>query len=257
MLEQGRYHLCAYSALLAAGTDLDVAAVRDDILTIQNNHFVLPRSMDLIAAAAMSATLSDARIASPTMRQIFNPHIRPITVGATPGNDANVWLLDHYPFMVPPWEEIQALVTEAAGVTEQSTVLAWLRLQYEAPPSGRVYPWKWTSTTAATANAWTTVASTFADALPIGNYCIIGSEHFSTNAQAHRIIFPDQVYRPGMLSFASTGQRLPYAMGMYQFGVMGYFRSNAIPQLQVLCNGADAVHTGFLHVVRVSDTLPG
>lgn len=255
MLRQGFYHLSAFAATLGPGTDLDVSAVTDDIITIQSSHLVLPREMDLIACAAMSATLDRARLASPTTRQIFNPYIRPITVGALPGNNLNIQLLDHAPFQIRAWEEIQAQVTIAPGTTEPACVLAWLRLQPEQVPSGRVYPWRWSSTTAAVANAWTTCVLTFADNLPVGQYAVIGSEHFSTNARAHRIIFPDQVYRPGMPSFASTGQRLPYAMSMYQFGVMGYFRSNAIPTVQVLVNGTDATHTGYLHVVRVSESL--
>jgi len=255
MLRQGFWHTCAWSASLSTGTDQDTAAVRDDILTIQNNHFVLPRPMDLTMAMALGATLSDARIASPTMRQIFNPHIRPINVSALPGNNTNLWILDHSPFVIPPWEEIQTLLTCAPAMTEQDTVVANLRLAYEPCPAGNVYPWKWTSTTAAVANTWTTLAVTFADTLPIGTYAVVGTEHFSTNAQAHRIIFPDQVYRPGMPSYASAGQRLPYAISMYQFGCAGYFRSNAVPTFQVLVNGTDASHTGYLHIVRVSDTV--
>jgi hypothetical protein len=252
---QGNYHLAAFAATLATGTDLDVAAVIDDILSIQNSHFVLPRDMDLIMAAAMSATLDRARLASPTMRQIFNPYIRPITVGALLGNNANLQIMDEMPFKIPAWEEVAAQVTVAPGTTEPACVLAWLRAQYVPPPQGRVYPWRFTSTTAAVANSWTTLALTFADALPVGMYAVIGSEHFSTNARAHRIIFPDQVYRPGMPSFASTGQRLPYAISMYHFGEMGRFRSNAIPSVQVLCNGTDAAHTGYLHVVRLAESL--
>lgn len=247
------FHTCAYAATLAAGTDLDVSAVVDDILTIQNSHFVLSKQLNLIAALAMSATLSRAKLASPSMRQIASPYIRPINVAALPGSDTNIWLLEDYPFVIPPFEEIQAQVTEAAGTTEPSCVVIWLSDGIQPMPAGNVIPLRWTSSTAAVANSWTTLTITFADTLPSGIYTIVDSDHFSTNARAHRWIISNQLYRPGMPSFASVGQRRPYALSMGQFGVFGQFRSNDLPRPQVLVNGTDASHEGYLKVIRTGN----
>lgn len=244
------FHTAAYAATLSAGTDLDTTAVVDDILTIQNSHFVLSKPLNLIAAMAMSATLARAKLASPSMRQIASPFIRPPIIAATPPANPNVWILDERPFMIPAFEEIQAQLTVAPAMTEPSAVVIWLSDGQMGNPAGNIIPLRWTSTTAAVANAWTTLTITFNDTLPSGVYTIVMSEHTSANGRAHRWIIPNQLYRPGMPSVASVGSRLPYAMSMGQFGAFGAFRSNDLPRPQVLANGADAVHEGYLYVVR-------
>lgn len=247
------YHLAAYAKTVDNTADTDMTAVTDDILTIQNSHFVLGAPMQLIAAMAMSATLSRCKLASPSMRQIASPFIRPINVAAIPANNPNIWLLDHNPFTIPPFEEIQAQLTSAVAMTEPAAVLIWLANMIEPYPIGNIIPLRWTSTTAAVANAWTSVTVTFADTLPSGIYTAVQSEHFSTNARAHRWIFSNQLYRPGCVSQAANSSRTPYAVGMGQFGVMGRFRSNDLPRAQVLVNGTDASHEGYLSVLRTGN----
>lgn len=247
------FHLAAYTASIANTTDLDVAALTDDILTIQNSHFVLNQRMSLLAAFAASATLSRAKLASPSMRQIAPPWIRPINVALLPAANPNVWILDYNPFQIPPFEELQMQVTSGVAMTERFTGLIWLADQITPVPTGNVIPLRWTSTTAAVANAWTSLAITFADTLPSGIYAMVMSEAQSTNAIAHRWIISNQLYRPGYLSFAALGSRTPYAMARGQFGNMGVFRSNDLPRVQVLANAADAAHEGYLHVVRVGN----
>lgn len=246
------FHLSGNTVLLGTTVDTDVPAITDDILTIQNNHYILDQPMWLLAAAAMSATLSRAKIASPTMRQVASPWIRPIIAATLPPTNPNMWLLDQFPFQIQPYEEIQVQATSAIAMgTERFTSLVWLGERPADIPVGNVYPLRWTSTTAAVANAWTTLSVTFADTLPPGIYSMVMSEHFSTNGIAHRWIIPNQRLRPGYLSFATVGLRVPYAVAKGQFGQMGRFRSNALPMPQVLANAADATHEGYLHVVRV------
>lgn len=247
------FHLAAYNLAIGAVADTDVPAVVDDILTIQNNHFVLSKPLNLISAWVGSPTLSRAKIASPSMRQIVSPYVRPINVAALPANNPNVWLLHHNPFTINWGEEIQVLGTAAPGTTERFTALIWLAEQIQPQTMGNMIPLRFTSTTAAVAFSWTTITLTFADTLPSGVYSMVQSECQSTNAVAHRWIISNQLYRPGHLSFAALGSRLPNAIGMGQLGQMGTFRSNDLPRLQVLANVADAAHEGYLWVQRVGN----
>lgn len=247
------YHLCAYTETIDNTTDNDINAVVDDILTIQNNHYVLSQPMNLLAAAVMSATLSRAKIASPSMRQIASPFVRPINVAATPGNNPNVWLLDRNPFLIQAFEEIQVQATSAVAMTESFAAFLWLGDQVTPSPAGNVIPLRWTSSTAAVIGSWTTLTITFADTLPSGVYTMVGSECQSTTGRAHRWIVPNQLWRPGMLSYTALSQRTPYAMSLGQFGQMGRFRSNDLPRPQVLCTAADAAHEGYLSVIRTGN----
>lgn len=246
------WHLAAFSESISAGTDTDVNALIDDILTIQNSHFMLREDMNLMACAAMSATLDRAKLSTPTMRIVAAPYVRPMIVGTTPGSNPNVQLLDKNPTRIPWGEEVQMLATAAPAGSEQFTAILWLSRGLSPIPSGNVIPVRWTSSTAAVANSWTTLTMTWGDTLPSGIYAMVQTECYSTNAIAHRWNFPNQLYRPGMLSFVSTGQRHPYAMSLGQFGVLGQFRSNALPTVQVLANGTDNAHVGYAHVVRLA-----
>lgn len=247
------FHLAAYAATVDNTTDTDVTAVTDDILTIQNSHFILGRQMNLFGVAAMSATLSRAKIASASMRQIASPFIRPVIAAATPGNNPNVMILDNYPFSIPPFEEIQMLCTSGVAMTEPFAGLIWLGDQIDPIGPGNVIPLRWTSTTAAVSNAWTSITITFADTLPSGLYSIVWSECQSTNARAHRWIISNQMWRPGNLSYTSLSQRSPYAWQLGQLGRWGSFRSNDLPRCQVLVNGTDNSHEGYLWVQRTGN----
>lgn len=244
------YHLACYTEAIDNTADNDVTALADDILTIQNNHFILQQPMKLIAAYAGSATLSRAKIASPTMRQVASPFIRPISVALLPPTNANVWILDQQPFSLVPFEEIQMQATSGVAMTERFTGLIWLQDMDVPIPSGNLIPLRFTSTTAAVANTWTTLTIAFADTVPTGQYAMVLSECQSTNALAHRWIISNQYWRPGHLGFATLGSRLPYAISKGQFGLMGYFKSNDLPRLQVLANAADAAHEGYLYAIR-------
>jgi len=247
------FHLAAYAAAIGSTADTDVTAVVDDILTIQNSHFVLSQEMMLLSAMAMSATLTRAKIASPSMRQIASPFIRPIVIAAIPPANPNMALFDYSPFRIPPFEEIQVQASAAPAMTEPFAALLWLASGLDTAPRGNIIPLRFTSTTAAVANTWTTLTITFADTLPSGVYTMVLSEMSSTNARAHRWIVPNQLYRPGYPSYASVGSRHPYAISKSQFGMMGSFRSNDLPRPQVLANGADATHEGYLWVVRTGN----
>jgi hypothetical protein len=248
------FHLAAYTKTnLGNVADTDIGALTDDILTIQNTHFVLQQPMQLVGAAVMSATLSRAKLASPSMRQVASPFVRPIIGAVKPASNPNMWCLDYNPFTIPPFEEIQILATSGVAMTEVFTALVWLAPYIEALPDGNVVPLRFTSTVAATANAWSSVSITFADTLPSGIYAMVLSECQSAQAIAHRWIISNQIPRPGFFSFTNLSDRLPDLIAKGQFGKMGTFRSNDLPRLQVLCNGADAAHEGYLHVVRVGN----
>lgn len=248
------YHLAGFTVLVGQTVDTDAPAITDDILTIQNNHFVLQRPMQLVGATAQSTTISRARLASASMRQIANPYIRPTIAGTLPGNNPNVWQLHNQPFTINAFEEIQCLATSGLGAgTERFTALMWLMDQFQPWPNGNVIPLRWTSTTAAVANAWTSIAITWQDTIPSGLYTLVLSEHISTNALAHRYILSNQISRPGLISMANDNSRFPYDWYNSALGTMGLFKSNDQPRVQVLCNAADAAHEGFAWVIRTGN----
>ena len=106
------FHLAANTMALGVGTDIDVPALSDDIITIQNSHFILSQQMGLMAAMAYSPLLDRIKLASPSMRQLATPYVRPITQGVVGQTNYNLALWNDSPYLLNPFEEIQVLEIE-------------------------------------------------------------------------------------------------------------------------------------------------
>lgn len=246
------FHLAAYTELIDNTANTDVNALTDDVLTILNNHFILRQPMKLIAAWMAAATLSRARFDSPTIRFYGNPYVRPINVAALPANNPNMAWYDEKPIILPAGEELAVQATSGIAMgTERFTALAWLQTMRDPVPAGTPYSVRFTSTTAAVANSWTTLTITLESSLPTGAFAMVGSECQSTNQFAHRWIFDEQIERPGFLSITGLGNRQFWESYRQPFGTMGRFTNVALPRLQVLANGADATHEGYLTLVKL------
>jgi hypothetical protein len=246
------FHLCAYgSSITPVAADVDTPAISDDILFIQNGHFLPQAAMQLLWALTVSNTWLRTKISTPKFRQISPVLIRPGIVGTNPGNNPNIMLLDFSPIRLGQLEEIQILISKSGAVAEQNFTLLALQDAFTPAPVGDIYPLRWTSVGVAGVGLWTTIAVAFDQQLPYGTYQVVWSEHFSATAIAHRHIYDQQYWRPGMPSFQTVGQRLPYELWRNRLGLFGSFHTTNLPRFQVLCTAADAVHEGYLYCVKV------
>lgn len=246
------YHLCAFTEAIAAAAETDADALTDQILTIQNNHFLLGKDMRLMAFWSGSTTLTRVRLSQPSLRMIALPYMRPITQAIIPPTDPNLADLSNFPLTLHGGEEFACLATTALAMgTERFTGLAWLMDSYDPAPQGEAYTLRFSSTTALVANTWTDLSLTWADNIPQGLYAAIGSEVQSTNGIAHRWIFDSQYWRPGHLSITGLGNRSAAQNYNGKLGVMGRFGPTTLPRLQGLGNGTDNAHEGYLSCIRI------
>lgn len=247
------FHLAAYTALLGTTANTDITALADSVLNISNNHFRIFKAMRLLASWAASATLTRARLDSPVIRLYGNPFIRPVNVGVTPVDRGKIDYTFNQPLSLPIREEIALQATSGIAMgTERFTGLIWLSDGIDPIASTDAFTVRATSSTAATANAWSQLTLTLDSALPTGTYALLNSEHQSTNAIAHRWIIPGQVLRPGFLSITSEGNMSPWANYDGRWGECGRFINDNLPIPEVLANGADATHVFYLTLQRVA-----
>jgi hypothetical protein len=246
------WHLAAYSESAAAAAALDpVAALADPMLQRRNNNYVLPRDAEIPWAWIGSANVTRARLAAPSWRQFTLPELRPYDQTATPSDDPNVCDMRMRPLMARGQEEIELQMTNDAGAAVRVTGLIAFSFGLQPAPAGPSYNLRASSTTAAVANAWTLLTLAFDDDLPNGEYAVIGLEHQSANGQGARLIFDQGFWRPGVPSITDLGNR-PWGPAVSgELGVFGRFRNFQEPQVEVLCNAADAAHEVYLRVVRV------
>ena len=132
------FHVPMWFANVTNDVDTDLTPVNDQILAIQNSHFFPVRDFQLIFAAAVSANLDRAKLISPTLRQVTNPYIRPINVGADFPNQPNVADYRHQPFQLSRLEELEVEVHQDGVAAEDVFVTAGLMESFEPLPAGEV-----------------------------------------------------------------------------------------------------------------------
>lgn len=240
------FHIVANSVAGAQNVETDLTPIPDTILPIFNAHFFPQDTPQLLFAAAMSTNISRARIQTPTLNKITNPFIRGVMSGLVPTSPGQVANYAMNPLQLAAREEIISFGTQTAVAATRITTLLGLLFTPNPIAAGSQYTMRGTSTTAAVANAWTLLAIVFQNQLPQGQYAVTGLQHQSANAQAARIIFLGGYYRPGCMSLAALSDYGHPIFRMGYLGQWGMFRDNIMPNIEVLCNGADAVHEVYL-----------
>lgn len=247
------FHVLAYEEAIGTTANTDLDAVADDIIVRQNDHFFPSVDLQLLWATAMSANMNRSRIVSPTLRQVTNPQIRPIINAATPGDDEAVADYRSNPFRLPRLEEIA--VESSSDIcmgTEQALALLGVTAGMQPAPAGNVFTLRGTSSTASVALTWTSVTTTWDDTLPEGRYAVVGLTAVGATEVAARLIFDEQMWRPGATAVAAIGNRIPALFQKGGLGMWGMFNSWAMPIVQVLNTAAVSTHTFFLDIVRVA-----
>lgn len=246
-------HLLAYDASITNAVETDLAPVNDSIFTIQNGHFVPQKDIYILWAMAMGATISTARLLSPSIRQITTPFIRPIEAAATPGTLFGYQDFGNNALVARAFEELQVNVLQTSAGAEREIVLLGVS-DNAAPtdPVGQTFCMKGTSTTAAVANAWTQIAMSWNDTLPGGVYEIIGIEYVAATGVAARVIFEDSPWRPGAPGVAAMASKSWWKFAFGGYGPYGRFTANRFPNIEVLNTAAVASHTVFMNFRRVA-----
>lgn len=247
------FHLCAFeNASAGTATDQDTPALSDPAITISNNHFVFTVPVQVWLAYINAAAATRARIATPKLRTISRPYIRPCLRLANPG--ANPILTEYFrmPLKLNPIDETQILITNNAGAAEQEAALLWVGDGNRSIPQGDPYTVRFTSTVSSVANAWAAGAITLDEVLPAGRYSVIGMDYFAATAVAARLVFPLQVWRPGVLGMTASGNANSRYFRWGFLGEYGQFESIAQPLIEVLNTAAAVtVHEGYLDLIKV------
>lgn len=245
-------HMLAYSKSTGNTADIDITPVQDDVIPIQNAHFIPQKDVNVVAAVALATTLTRAKIITPALRQLSPPFIRPIITSNLPITLPGVADYTADNLTLKALEEIAIQATQTAVGPTQCNVGLLIDTGGTAPmPQGQPITMRGTATTTLVANSWTSLTVTWADTLPNGRYACTGLQVQGATAILARLIFIAQTERPGCLAqtlMADNGHPL-FRKGA--LGVWGYFTSNQMPIVQVLANAADVAQEIYLDFVRI------
>ncbi len=248
------HHLSLYSNTPgAAQTLLDTPAVQDPAVTLVNGHPIFPVPIQAICAYAGGAlTLTRSQLTTPKLRAINPAELRPLDVAAVPTDRAPLVEFFHHPLSLNPIDENQILSSTSAIAATPLLIAVWYGDGNFNVPSGDMFQVHFSQSITTVANAWASGPMTLDAPLPAGRYSVIGLDAFGTGLVFTRLIFPNQVWRPGVVSrptVAGIGSRY---MRWGNLGEFGQFETFALPQVDCFnqAGGAQTI-AGVMDVVRV------
>jgi hypothetical protein len=247
------FHLAAYFAALGVNAaDSDVAALSDQALTIQNNHFIFPRPLSVIWAYYIAASATRAKIQSPKTRIIADPYIRPIERGSLPGSRPSIADYSNRPIDLNQLDEIRILGSNNLGAaTEPSYAFLGLQETFEPAPQGTLTTLRATTVVTTVTRQWTFAALVFDQTLPAGRYAVVGMDAYATNLIAARLAFVAGGWRPGVICSQSVGQTVGDYFRRGNYGLFGRFDSTAQPSVEFLSEGAATNPEVYLDLIKV------
>jgi hypothetical protein len=244
------YHVVGYTANTFGVNNFDMAPIPDDIIAISNGHYLPHIPLQLYGGWLSGTLLSAIRLVTPRSRQIVPPPLYPIQQATLPPDRPHIFDRRNNSFLLNAVEEVSMQCNLGGAANALTYAIMFWGQSLDPVPTGDIYALHGTSVTAATANAWSTVTVTWDQTIPAGTYTIIGSQHVSTNAIAHRWIFKNQILRPGFISMTSLGNIADPSMYYGGWGSFGSFNTYTYPSVQVLCNGADASHDITMFMIK-------
>ena len=232
---------------------VNVAALADEHVRVVGDDIVIPEGRANIGAVvALGATISLARLVSPSLRQIVNPDITPLNIAAEPV-DGSIMELWDAPMPLDAGESLNFQAAEGAGGAEIEVGLVWLTDGPINPVTGNIRTIRATNASTLGAQAWTNGALTFGQTLPVGEYDVVGMAAFSAGLYAARLVFQNEnPTRPGCVGFDTEGEGGRALFRNGRLGVWGRFHTNAPPTVDFLSLSADSAQVVYLDVVKVS-----
>lgn len=235
-----------------AGALSDVAALTDQHLTTDGDDILVPEGFDkLVGAFAIGATISAARITSPTLRKRLNPDLSPLNIGAEPLNRDAYHDYNENPIQLTVGEGLRAQVAEGAAGAEQETVLVALGDGEKEAVTGEIFTVKLTSATTLVAYTWGLCPLTIAQQLEAGTWGIVGMRAISAGAIAARLVIPGNSWRPGVIAFDSESDLENQRFRRGKLGLWGTFSHSFLPQVEFLSISADTAETVYLDLVKL------
>lgn len=248
-----RHHMIAlggatqdYSAGLVT---MPVAA--DSLIRTSNNVIQLNDDYDVAWSFMGGAALSRVRLNSANSRIRGYPNLIPLAALSTGGDNPIVNDIRANPIRLFSGENVTVQATNGGSVTTVGLIaLTEPNGQYTPPPPG-TRKVRFTAAPTSVAFAWSNPYNVILDDdLEAGWYDVYGLEVYEATTLGARLIFKDQVERPGTLANQTALQRpAPFLMG--GMGKWGTFQSITPPFIDVYANAAAAISVvGYLYIAK-------
>lgn len=247
------FHYGMFAQSIDPGNALTaISAAREEMFFTSGADFRVPTQLPFIIGALAQindASGSRAQVQSPSLRMLANLDVEPIVLAATLGTppEQSTWPLT--PIPVTPDEALNFAVLSdpAAAALHYGHIL--LADGPQQAVQGQLFTVRATATVAQNTVAWVNGNLTFSQSLPAGRYAVVGMRARSTDAVAARLVFPEQMARPGVPVVNAIADLDPWHFRFGRMGVWGEFPHTNPPTLDVI-GGAAAAQTIMLDLIR-------
>jgi len=231
--------LSVFTGSIAQNTTLGtLPAIVDQAVQTVSNRIQPFQDRQVLAAFGGGTAITQLVIDSPTLNQSGRPNIYPLDSGTPGGLLPAMMVTNNDGPLLPAREQVGLLVSHAGAGTDTLYGALWHSKAPVNKPAGRYKTIKLTTTGSGAAGAWVLHTLALTDALRTGRYKCIGLAVEGTNVLFGRLVFPDQVDRPGTIgNVDATTYMWPFFRNG-NMGEFGQFTNDNIPQLELFSTGA-------------------
>lgn len=232
------FHLCGYEQSIdPAGALVTINAIPEATLTTSGADIRVPTQLPNIIGAACTindASLSRAQIQSPSLRIRTNLDVEPIVNALVFGNPPEQSYWPETPIPLAPLESVNFAVQSDPAAAAIHRGLIWLSDGPQSPVGANMFTIRATSAVTLATGTWVNGVLTFNQVLPAGRYAVVGMRARGTNLVAARLVFAEQLARPGVLAVNAIGDMDPYWTRFGRMGVFGEFEHTVPPTIDCL-----------------------
>jgi hypothetical protein len=239
----GLHHLSVYSLAVqaAAVTDTDTPAITDPAVTITNGHPIFPQPVQCYWAYGFGDTnITRWKLTTPKLRAINVVNLRPLDISASISSRPPIVEYFHHPISLNPLDENQLIVT--TGAATAAIIFAFVAFgdgNFNVP-QGDMFAVHASQSITLVADKWASAQIALDQPLPAGRYSVIGAEAYGTNLIGFRLIFPNQVWRPGSIAGTANTFINSRYFRWGNLGEWGQFESALLPSIDGLGLAAGA-----------------
>ena len=254
------FHLGGFGETIdLAGAFGNLAALQDSRLFTEGDNLRVPELNQVfcVAAGIGSGGNGRVRLDSPTLDAGVRPEILPVNGladgDAEPSNPKATVDLVRSPMLLSPDENLTVQADSNTSAAAFQWCLLWFSDGAPTPISGAdIMTVRGTNTDTLTVDTWTQGNLTLDEALPPGNYGVVGMRAQSAGLVAARVVFRTGAqYRPGVLGSDTAGDLDQNGARGGDWGLWGTFPFTQTPAIEFLSVSADSSQVVLLDLIEV------
>ncbi len=248
------FHLGAFEQSIdPAGALVAINAVREEQFTINGVDYRVRKGYENVVGLAASmndASAARAQLQSPSLRTLSNVDIEPFVAALLFGSPPSINIFPTMPMQLVTDEAVNFAVQSDPVAAQIHRGFVFFADGPLAPVTGKFFTIRATSAIALITGTWVNGNLVFGTVLPTGRYQVIGFRARGTNLVAARLVFPEQVPRPGSIAVNTVAGLDHPMMRGGDMGVWGEF-DNTVPPTVDCLGTVDAAQVYMLDLVKI------